>query len=131
MMKNRIDKLVFLMNLIAVPAWLVITLLLIPYGTDHSVMHEQFSTALFFTGITCIPAFTAFCLFNRKRGRINLAAQILNYALAIFYGFSFFALLRADNADVVISLITFAIVIPALINIVVLKKLRNTSMFKS
>lgn len=127
-MKNIPHKLVFLMNILGVLAWLMLAGLLFPLSAKAIPLNLGLSVFLIYGAIAAVPALTAFVLFKQKHGQLNLIAIIVNFCLVAFFSFSFFSIVLQTNSDSALLITLIIIIIPALINIYTLKKLRGINL---
>ena len=98
-MKNIPHKLVFLMNILGVLAWLMLAGLLFPLSAKAIPLNLGLSVFLIYGAIVAVPALTAFVLFKQKHGQLNLIAIIVNFCLVAFFSFSFFSIVLQTNSD--------------------------------
>ncbi len=127
-MKNIPHKLVFLMNILGVLAWLILAGLLFPLSAKAIPLNLGLSVFLIYGAIAAVPALTAFVLFKQKHGQLNLIAIIVNFCLVAFFSFSFFSIVLQTNSDSALLITLIIIIIPAMINIYTLKKLRGINL---
>ncbi len=127
-MKNIPHKLVFLMNILGVLAWIMLAGLLFPLSAKAIPLNLGLSVFLIYGAIAAVPALTAFVLFKQKHGQLNLIAIIVNFCLVAFFSFSFFSIVLQTNSDSALLITLIIIIIPALINIYTLKKLRGINL---
>ena len=127
-MKNIPHKLVFLMNIIGVLAWIMLAGLLFPLSAKAIPLNLGLSVFLIYGAIAAVPALTAFVLFKQKHGQLNLIAIIVNFCLVAFFSFSFFSIVLQTNSDSALLITLIIIIIPAMINIYTLKKLRGINL---
>ncbi|MFM6979155.1 MAG: hypothetical protein ACKOW7_03985 [Methylophilaceae bacterium] len=127
-MKNIPHKLVFLMNILGVLAWLMLAGLLFPLSAKAIPLNLGLSVFLIYGAIAAVPALTAFVLFKQKHGQLNLIAIIVNFCLVAFFSFSFFSIVLQTNSDSALLITLIIIIIPAMINIYTLKKLRGINL---
>ena len=127
-MKNIPHKLVFWMNILGVLAWLILAGLLFPLSAKAIPLNLGLSVFLIYGAIAAVPALTAFVLFKQKHGQLNLIAIIVNFCLVAFFSFSFFSIVLQTNSDSALLITLIIIIIPALINIYTLKKLRGINL---
>ncbi len=127
-MKNIPHKLVFLMNILGVLAWIMLAGLLFPLSAKAIPLNLGLSVFLIYGSIAAVPALTAFVLFKQKHGQLNLIAIIVNFCLVAFFSFSFFSIVLQTNSDSALLITLIIIIIPAMINIYTLKKLRGINL---
>ena len=127
-MKNIPHKLVFLMNILGVLAWIMLAGLLFPLSAKAIPLNLGLSVFLIYGAIVAVPALTAFVLFKQKHGQLNLIAIIVNFCLVAFFSFSFFSIVLQTNSDSALLITLIIIIIPAMINIYTLKKLRGINL---
>lgn len=127
-MKNIPHKLVFLMNILGVLAWIMLAGLLFPLSAKAIPLNLGLSVFLIYGAIAAVPALTAFVLFKQKHGQLNLIAIIVNFCLVAFFSFSFFSIVLKTNSDSALLITLIIIIIPAMINIYTLKKLRGINL---
>jgi len=127
-MKNIPHRLVFLMNILGVLAWIMLAGLLFPLSAKAIPLNLGLSVFLIYGAIAAVPALTAFVLFKQKHGQLNLIVIIVNFCLVAFFSFSFFSIVLQTNSDSALLLTLIIIIIPALINIYTLKKLRGINL---
>ena len=127
-MKNIPHKLVFLMNILGVLAWIMLAGLLFPLSAKAIPLNLGLSVFLIYGAIAAVPALTAFVLFKQKHGQLNLIAIIVNFCLVAFFSFSFFSIVLQTNSDSAVLITLIIIIIPAMINIYTLKKLRGINL---
>ena len=127
-MKNIPHRLVFLMNILGVLAWLMLAGLLFPLSAKAIPLNLGLSVFLIYGAIAAVPALTAFVLFKQKHGQLNLIAIIVNFCLVAFFSFNFFSIVLQTNSDSALLITLIIIIIPALINIYTLKKLRGINL---
>ncbi len=127
-MKNIPHRLVFLMNILGVLAWLMLAGLLFPLSAKAIPLNLGLSVFLIYGAIAAVPALTAFVLFKQKHGQLNLIAIIVNFCLVAFFSFSFFSIVLQTNSDSALLITLIIIIIPAMINIYTLKKLRGINL---
>ena len=127
-MKNIPHKLVFLMNILGVLAWILLAGLLFPLSAKAIPLNLGLSVFLIYGAIAAVPALTAFVLFKQKHGQLNLIAIIVNFCLVAFFSFSFFSIVLQTNSDSALLITLIIIIIPAMINIYTLKKLRGINL---
>ncbi len=127
-MKNIPHKLVFWMNILGVLAWLILAGLLFPLSAKAIPLNLGLSVFLIYGAIAAVPALTAFVLFKQKHGQLNLIAIIVNFCLVAFFSFSFFSIVLQTNSDSALLITLIIIIIPAMINIYTLKKLRGINL---
>ncbi|MBU3644813.1 MAG: hypothetical protein FGM31_05650 [Candidatus Methylopumilus sp.] len=127
-MKNIPHKLVFLMNILGVLAWIMLAGLLFPLSAKAIPLNLGLSVFLIYGAIAAVPALTAFVLFKQKHGQLNLIAIIVNFCLVAFFSFSFFSIVLQTNSDSALLITLIIIIIPAMINIYTLKKLRGINL---
>ena len=127
-MKNIPHKLVFWMNILGVLAWIMLAGLLFPLSAKAIPLNLGLSVFLIYGAIAAVPALTAFVLFKQKHGQLNLIAIIVNFCLVAFFSFSFFSIVLQTNSDSALLITLIIIIIPAMINIYTLKKLRGINL---
>ena len=127
-MKNIPHKLVFLMNILGVLAWIMLAGLLFPLSAKAIPLNLGLSVFLIYGAIAAVPGLTAFVLFKQKHGQLNLIAIIVNFCLVAFFSFSFFSIVLQTNSDSALLITLIIIIIPAMINIYTLKKLRGINL---
>ena len=127
-MKNIPHRLVFWMNILGVLAWIMLAGLLFPLSAKAIPLNLGLSVFLIYGAIAAVPALTAFVLFKQKHGQLNLIVIIVNFCLVAFFSFSFFSIVLQTNSDSALLLTLIIIIIPALINIYTLKKLRGINL---
>ncbi len=126
-MKNIPHKFIFFMNVFAVPAWLFLGYALFPLSSSWQTLNLGLSITLLYAAIIFVPTLSAFTIFNRKRGKTNLIAQVVNFVIIAFFSFSFAELVNMQQFDIALLITTLIIVLPALLNIFTLRKLRGTN----
>jgi len=127
-MKNIPHRLVFWMNILGVLAWIMLAGLLFPLSAKAIPLNLGLSVFLIYGAIAAVPALTAFVLFKQKHGQLNLIAIIVNFCLVAFFSFSFFSIVLQTNSDSALLITLIIIIIPAMINIYTLKKLRGINL---
>ncbi|MFM8392242.1 MAG: hypothetical protein ACKN9H_07210 [Methylophilaceae bacterium] len=127
-MKNIPHGLVFWMNILGVLAWIMLAGLLFPLSAKAIPLNLCLSVFLIYGAIAAVPALTAFVLFKQKHGQLNLIAIIVNFCLVAFFSFSFFSIVLQTNSDSALLITLIIIIIPAMINIYTLKKLRGINL---
>lgn len=127
-MKNIPHGLVFWMNILGVLAWITLAGLLFPLSAKAIPLNLGLSVFLIYGAIAAVPALTAFVLFKQKHGQLNLIAIIVNFCLVAFFSFSFFSIVLQTNSDSALLITLIIIIIPAMINIYTLKKLRGINL---
>lgn len=115
------------MNVFAVPAWLFLGYALFPLSSSWQTLNLELSITLLYAAIIFVPTLSAFTIFNRKRGKTNLIAQVVNFVIIAFFSFSFAELVNMQQFDIALLITTLIIVLPALLNIFTLRKLRGTN----
>lgn len=125
-MKTIAHRLVFLMNILGVLAWIMLAGLLFPISAKAIPLNLSLSVFLFYGAIAAVPALTAFVLFKQKHGQLNLIAIIANFCLVTFFSFSFLGIAFQTKTDSGLNITLLIIIIPALINLYALKKLRGS-----
>ena len=125
-MKNISHKFIFFMNVFAVPAWLFLGYALFPLSDSLQTLNIGLSITLLYAAIIFVPTLSAFSIFNRKRGKTNLIAQVANFVIIAFFSFSFAELVNMQQLDIALIITTLIIVLPAILNIFTLRKLRGS-----
>jgi hypothetical protein len=124
-MKSIPHKLVFLMNMLGMLAWLLLGGLLYPLNTSDSPLNLGLSISLVYGAITLVPALSAYVLLKQKHGRTNLFAIGANFCLIVFFSFSFANIASQTGIDSALIITLIVILIPALLNLHTLNKMRG------
>ena len=118
------------MNLVGGIAWLLLGVALYPSDLTEQSPNLPVSAILLYVTIAAVPLKTAYVFYRKNKMLANSAAQAFNFALIVFFVFSYVGIILIEKSiftkifeyPLLISL--FVIVIPSLINIRALKKLR-------
>ncbi len=119
------------MNLVGGVAWLLLGIALYPSHFTQQSLNVPLSAILLYAMIALVPLKTAFVLYKKNKFKQNLIAQAFNYALIIFFVFSYIGIVLTEKSlftkmfDLPLFISLFVIVIPSFINLRALKQLRN------
>jgi membrane protein DedA with SNARE-associated domain len=122
-------KKMIIMNLFGAIAWVLLGIALYPSKLEHHSLNLPLSAILLYAMIVAVPLKTAFVFFQKNKKLANSTAQVLNFALAIFFVFSYINILVTESNvdtrpyDIALLISLFLIVVPALLNIKFLRKL--------
>ena len=123
-------KKLIVMNLVGGIAWLLLGVALYPSGLTEQSASLPVSAILLYVMIAAVPLKTAYVFYRKNKMLANSAAQVFNFALIVFFVFSYVGIIRIEKSmftkifDYPLLISLFVIVIPSLINIRALKKLR-------
>jgi hypothetical protein len=98
----------------------------VPVVRFFETLNIGLSITLLYAAIIFVPTLSAFSIFNRKRGKTNLIAQVANFVIIAFFSFSFAELVNMQQLDIALIITTLIIVLPAILNIFTLRKLRGS-----
>ena len=118
------------MNIMGAMAWVALGFALFPNQPAHHPLNMPLSAVLLYALIVSVPLKTAFVLYKQNGFKQNTIAQALNYALIIFFVFSYVGIVLSEKSmftkmfDLPLLISLFVIVIPSLINLRALKQLR-------
>jgi hypothetical protein len=119
------------MNIMGAIAWVALGVALFPNQPAHDPLNMSLSAVLLYALIVSVPLKTAFVLYKQNGFKQNTIAQALNYALIIFFVFSYVGIILSEKNmftkifDLPLFISLFVIVIPSLINLRALKQLRS------
>jgi hypothetical protein len=123
-------KKLIVMNLVGGIAWLLLGVALYPSGLTEQSPSLPVSAILLYVMIAAVPLKTAYVFYRKNKMLANSAAQVFNFALIVFFVFSYVGIILIEKSmftkifDYPLLISLFVIVIPSLINIRALKKLR-------
>lgn len=123
-------KKLIVMNLVGGIAWLLLGVALYPSGLTEQSASLPVSAILLYVMIAAVPLKTAYVFYRKNKMLANSAAQVFNFALIVFFVFSYVGIILIEKSmftkifDYPLLISLFVIVIPSLINIRALKKLR-------
>jgi hypothetical protein len=123
-------KKLIVMNLVGGIAWLLLGVALYPSGLTEQSASLPVSAILLYVMIAAVPLKTAYVFYRKNKMLANSAAQVFNFALIVFFVFSYVGIILIEKTmftkifDYPLLISLFVIVIPSLINIRALKKLR-------
>jgi hypothetical protein len=123
-------KMIF-MNVLGGIAWVLLGMALYPSQLSHQSLNLPLAAILLYAMIVAVPFKTAYVFYVKNQKLPNSAAQVLNYALIIFFVFSYVSILAteknvgAEPYDLPLLISLFLVVIPAILNIQFLKRLTN------
>ena len=123
-------KKLIVMNLVGGIAWLLLGVALYPSGLTEQSASLPVSAILLYVMIAAVPLKTAYVFYRKNKMLANSAAQVFNFALIVFFVFSYVGIILIEKSmftkifDCPLLISLFVIVIPSLINIRALKKLR-------
>ncbi len=126
-MKSISHKLLFLMNILGSLAWILMGAVLFPLEANSVPLNLGLSVSLIYGAIALVPALTAYVLFSQQKGRRNLIALTANFCIVAFFAFSFSGIALQTNLDNALLITMLIIIIPALLNLYALKKLRGNA----
>jgi len=118
------------MNLVGGIAWLLLGVALYPSDLTEQSPNLPVSAILLYVTIAAVPLKTAYVFYRKNKMLANSAAQVFNFALIVFFVFSYVGIILIEKSiftkifDYPLLISLFVIVIPSLINIRALKKLR-------
>lgn len=124
-------KKMILMNVIGGIAWVFLAMALYPSQLSQQSLNLPLAAILLYGMIVIVPFKTAYVFYSKNQKLPNSAAQVLNYALIVFFVFSYVSILAteknvgAEPYDLPLLISLFLIVIPAILNIQFLKRLTN------
>ena len=124
-------KKLIVMNLVGGIAWLLLGVALYPSGLTEQSASLPVSAILLYVMIAAVPLKTAYVFYRKNKMLANSAAQVFNFALIVFFVFSYVGIILIEKSmftkifDYPLLISLFVIVIPSLINIRALKKLRS------
>lgn len=124
-------KKLIVMNLVGGIAWLLLGVALYPSHLTQQSPSLPVSTILLYVMIAAVPLKTAYVFYRKNKMLANSAAQVFNFALIVFFVFSYVGIILIEKSmftkifDYPLLISLFVIVIPSLINIRALKKLRS------
>lgn len=123
-------KKLIVMNLVGGIAWLLLGVALYPSGLTEQSASLPVSAILLYVMIAAVPLKTAYVFYRKNKMLANSAAQVFNFALIVFFVFSYVGIILIEKSmftkifDYPLLISLFVIVIPSIINIRALKKLR-------
>jgi hypothetical protein len=123
-------KKLIVMNLVGGIAWLLLGVALYPSHLTQQSPSLPVPAILLYVMIAAVPLKTAYVFYRKNKMLANSAAQVFNFALIVFFVFSYVGIIRIEKSmftkifDYPLLISLFVIVIPSLINIRALKKLR-------
>ena len=123
-------KKLIVMNLVGGIAWLLLGVALYPSGLTEQSPSLPVPAILLYVMIAAVPLKTAYVFYRKNKMLANSAAQVFNFALIVFFVFSYVGIILIEKSmftkifDYPLLISLFLIVIPSLINIRALKKLR-------
>ena len=123
-------KKLIVMNLVGGIAWLLLGVALYPSHLTQQSPSLLVSAILLYVMIAAVPLKTAYVFYRKNKMLANSAAQVFNFALIVFFVFSYVGIILIEKSmftkifDYPLLISLFVIVIPSLINIRALKKLR-------
>ena len=123
-------KKLIVMNLVGGIAWLLLGVALYPSHLAQQSPSLPVSAILLYVMIAAVPLKTAYVFYRKNKMLANSAAQVFNFALIVFFVFSYVGIILIEKSmftkifDYPLLISLFVIVIPSLINIRALKKLR-------
>lgn len=123
-------KKLIVMNLVGGIAWLLLGVALYPSQLTEQSPNLPVSAILLYVMIAAVPLKTAYVFYRKNKMLANSAAQVFNFALIVFFVFSYVGIILIEKSmftkifDYPLLISLFVIVIPSLINIRALKKLR-------
>lgn len=123
-------KKLIVMNLVGGIAWLLLGVALYPSGLTEQSPSLPVSAILLYVMIAAVPLKTAYVFYRKNKMLANSAAQVFNFALIVFFVFSYVGIILIEKSmftkifDYPLLISLFVIVIPSIINIRALKKLR-------
>lgn len=123
-------KKLIVMNLVGGIAWLLLGVALYPSHLTQQSPSLPASAILLYVMIAAVPLKTAYVFYRKNKMLANSAAQVFNFALIVFFVFSYVGIILIEKSmftkifDYPLLISLFVIVIPSLINIRALKKLR-------
>lgn len=123
-------KKLIVMNLVGGIAWLLLGVALYPSHLTQQSPSFPVSAILLYVMIAAVPLKTAYVFYRKNKMLANSAAQVFNFALIVFFVFSYVGIILIEKSmftkifDYPLLISLFVIVIPSLINIRALKKLR-------
>jgi hypothetical protein len=123
-------KKLIVMNLVGGIAWLLLGVALYPSQLTEQSPNLPVSAILLYVMIAAVPLKTAYVFYRKNKMLANSAAQVFNFALIVFFVFSYVGIILIEKTmftkifDYPLLISLFVIVIPSLINIRALKKLR-------
>ena len=128
---QMIYKKMVVMNVLGGIAWILLGIALYPSQISQQSLNLPLSAALLYVMIAAVPLKTAYVLYRKNQSLANSAAQVFNYALIVFFVFSYVSILVAEKnvgdeaRDFPLFISLFLIVLPAILNIKFLKRLAN------
>ena len=123
-------KKLIVMNLVGGISWLLLGVALFPSQLTQQSPSLPVSAILLYVMIAAVPLKTAYVFYRQNKMLANSAAQVFNFALIVFFVFSYVGIILIEKSiftkifDYPLLISLFVIVIPSLINIRALKKLR-------
>ena len=123
-------KKLIVMNLVGGIAWLLLGVALYPSHLTQQSPSLPVPAILLYVMIAAVPLKTAYVFYRKNKMLANSAAQVFNFALIVFFVFSYVGIILIEKTmftkifDYPLLISLFVIVIPSLINIRALKKLR-------
>lgn len=125
------SKKLIVMNLVGGIAWLLLGVALYPSHLTEQSPNLPVSATFLYVMIAAVPLKTAYVFYRKNKMLANSAAQVFNFALIIFFVFSYLGIILTERNlftqlfDLPLFISLFVIVIPSLINIRALKQLRS------